>query len=142
MQDFNLIFFDKKSNLAGWIFADYHNKFDESDKNIIIFGQKDIDGTTEVFGHQLRVVTSDSMDKCDATDVSMYDIKSIPIKSMVFVELVPEDEQEAIKQLKMAAVLQYTLPGVPYLYYGDENGMEGHIDPFCRFCFFVMICGV
>ena len=64
---------------------------------ILVFGQKDIDGTTEVFGHQLRVVTSDSMDKCDATDVSMYDIKSIPIKSMVFVELVPEDEQEAIK---------------------------------------------
>ena len=44
-------------------------------------------------------------------------------------------KQEAIKQLKMAAVLQYTLPGVPCLYYGDENGTEGHIDPFCRHCF-------
>ena len=21
------------------------------------------------------------------------------------------------------------------MYYGDENGMEGHIDPFCRQCF-------
>ena len=41
----------------------------------------------------------------------------------------------AIEKLKMAAVLQYTLPGVPCLYYGDENGMEGHIDPFCRRCF-------
>ncbi len=35
----------------------------------------------------------------------------------------------------MAVVLQYTLPGVPCVYYGDENGMEGHIDPFCRQCF-------
>ena len=41
----------------------------------------------------------------------------------------------AIEKLKMAAVLQYTMPGVPCVYYGDENGMEGHIDPFCRRCF-------
>ena len=41
----------------------------------------------------------------------------------------------AIQKLKMAAVLQYTLPGIPCLYYGDENGTEGHMDPFCRTCF-------
>lgn len=41
----------------------------------------------------------------------------------------------AIEKLKMAAVLQFTLPGVPCIYYGDENAMEGHIDPFCRRCF-------
>ena len=46
-----------------------------------------------------------------------------------------EAKQKAIEKLKMAAVLQYTLPGVPCLYYGDENGMEGHIDPFCRQCY-------
>ena len=46
-----------------------------------------------------------------------------------------ESKEIAIKKLKMAAILQYTLPGVPCLYYGDENGMEGHIDPFCRQCF-------
>ena len=44
-------------------------------------------------------------------------------------------KQTAIEKLKMAAVLQYTLPGVPCVYYGDENAMEGHIDPFCRQCF-------
>ncbi len=46
-----------------------------------------------------------------------------------------EQNEIAIKKLKMGAVLQYTLPGVPCVYYGDENGMEGHIDPFCRRCF-------
>ena len=45
------------------------------------------------------------------------------------------DKHNAIEKLKIAAVLQYTLPGVPCLYYGDENAMEGHIDPFCRRCF-------
>lgn len=44
-------------------------------------------------------------------------------------------KRDAIKKLKSAAVIQFTLPGVPCIYYGDENGQEGHIDPFCRRCF-------
>ena len=46
-----------------------------------------------------------------------------------------ENKLKAIKKLKLAAVLQFTLPGVPCIYYGDENATEGHIDPFCRTCF-------
>lgn len=38
----------------------------------------------------------------------------------------------SVKFLKLAATLQYTLPGVPSLYYGDEAGVEGYSDPFCR----------
>ena len=38
----------------------------------------------------------------------------------------------AVNRLKLAAVLQYTLPGVPSLFYGDEAGVEGYGDPFCR----------
>lgn len=38
----------------------------------------------------------------------------------------------AEEYLLMAAFLQYTLPGSPSLYYGDEAGMEGHKDPFNR----------
>ena len=34
--------------------------------------------------------------------------------------------------LKLAAVIQYTVYGVPSLYYGDEAGLEGYGDPFCR----------
>ena len=30
--------FNKKYNIAGWVFADYHNKFDGTDKNIVVFG--------------------------------------------------------------------------------------------------------
>ncbi len=33
---------------------------------------------------------------------------------------------------KMATLLQYTLCGVPSIYYGDELGMEGYSDPLCR----------
>ncbi len=37
-----------------------------------------------------------------------------------------------IHRLKIASLLQYTLPGVPCIYYGDEAGMEGYNDPFNR----------
>lgn len=37
--------------------------------------------------------------------------------------------------LKMASAIQFTLPGVPSIYYGDEAGMEGYKDPFNR-CYF------
>ncbi|MCQ2450873.1 MAG: glycoside hydrolase family 13 protein [Clostridia bacterium] len=38
----------------------------------------------------------------------------------------------AVLRLKIAAVIQYCLPGVPSLYYGDEAGLTGYGDPFCR----------
>ncbi len=44
------------------------------------------------------------------------------------------EEQYALAQERLffAAALQYTLPGSPSLYYGDEAGMAGHKDPFNR----------
>ena len=47
-------------------------------------------------------------------------------------ELTEEQYKKAVKLLKLAATLQYTLPGVPSLYYGDEAGITGFSDPFCR----------
>ncbi len=38
----------------------------------------------------------------------------------------------ALDRLHSASVLQFTLPGAPAIYYGDEAGMEGYGDPFCR----------
>lgn len=44
------------------------------------------------------------------------------------------DEQRAHgeKLVRLAAILQYTLPGVPSTYYGDEILLEGYRDPFNR----------
>jgi cyclomaltodextrinase len=33
---------------------------------------------------------------------------------------------------KLALIMQFTLPGSPLIYYGEEIGMEGDHDPFCR----------
>ncbi len=40
-----------------------------------------------------------------------------------------------ISLLKCAMVLQFFLPGIPSVYYGDEAGMEGYRDPFNRRCY-------
>lgn len=37
--------FDKSWNSAGWIFADYRNKFDGTDKNIIMYGHNRMDSS-------------------------------------------------------------------------------------------------
>ena len=49
--------------------------------------------------------------------------------------LTDEQTRVAIKRLKLASTLQFTLPGVPCLYYGDEAGMDGGADPFNRRCY-------
>lgn len=46
-----------------------------------------------------------------------------------------EQYQKGVARLKLAASLQYFLPGVPSLYYGDEAGLSGYKDPFCRCCY-------
>ena len=43
-----------------------------------------------------------------------------------------EEYRKAKELLKCATVLQYTLPGFPSIYYGDEAGVQGGGDPFNR----------
>ena len=49
--------------------------------------------------------------------------------------LSPQQRDTGLKRLKLAALIQYLLPGVPCVYYGDEAGLEGYRDPFNRGCF-------
>ncbi len=48
-----------------------------------------------------------------------------------------DEEQKAFgkKLLKFVSTMQFTLPGVPCIYYGDEAGTDGGEDPFNRGCF-------
>ena len=46
---------------------------------------------------------------------------------------IPKGElPKTIEKLKIATLLQFTLCGVPSIYYGDEIGMEGYADPLNR----------
>lgn len=49
--------------------------------------------------------------------------------------LTPEQRARGLRLMRLASALQYCLPGVPCIYYGDEAGMEGYRDPFNRGCY-------
>lgn len=46
--------------------------------------------------------------------------------------LSPDARKRAVALLRIASILQYTVYGFPSVYYGDEAGLEGYHDPFCR----------
>ena len=49
-------------------------------------------------------------------------------------EMTSEEYQRGICLLMMISSMQFTLPGVPSIYYGDEVGLAGGVDPFNRGC--------
>ena len=64
-----------------------------------------------------------------ATDVI---IKSLPREEQVRIFFPEKDLERAVRLEKLGAALQFVVPGVPSIYYGDEQGMEGVGDPFNR----------
>ncbi len=84
-----------------------------------VLSKRDADGAVSIGSLQMRVVVSDSMAECPETDVSAYEIGSIRLKSLVFIEQVPEDEQEAeawYSSLKVGDVLTFR-----YVYVTQET---------------------
>ncbi len=49
--------------------------------------------------------------------------------------LTDEQKNRGVALLKIASALQYTIYGFPSVFYGDEAGIEGYRDPFCRMPF-------
>ncbi len=43
--------------------------------------------------------------------------------------------ETALKRTRLVMGIAMTMPGVPCLFYGDELGVQGYGDPFCRSCF-------
>ena len=62
--------FDKSKNSAGWIFADYKNKFDNTDKNIVIYGHNMRDDS--MFGSLKNILNSDWYDDEENTNITLY----------------------------------------------------------------------
>ena len=75
-----------------------------------ISAKKSGDDATTIFGMQMRTVLSPSMEECDEFDASGYDIKDIPVNSVVFIKTVPTDKEKAYefyKGLEVGDVLTF-----------------------------------
>ncbi len=67
--------------------------------------------------------------------VSGVKFNNLEKDKMAYFKLDGELLNTAIFRTKCATLLQFFLCGVPSVYYGDEVGMQGFIDPFNRGCF-------
>ncbi|MBR5519492.1 MAG: glycoside hydrolase family 13 protein, partial [Clostridia bacterium] len=61
-----------------------------------------------------------------------YDVSELAREEQALVRLSDTERKHAAVLHKSAALLLYSLPGMPCIYYGDENGLEGGTDPFNR----------
>ncbi len=81
--------------------------------------KKDSDGTVNIFSYQLRIVQSSSMEKCEYVDVDKYKIKDIKVKSCIFIETLPSNNEEAstwYSKLEVGDVLTFK-----YVYVKQET---------------------
>ncbi|MBQ8503615.1 MAG: glycoside hydrolase family 13 protein [Clostridia bacterium] len=73
----------------------------------------------------MRAITQLAGESCEYRDRNWQSERYLSEKQYEF----------GLKLMKLASVIQFTLPGVPSVYYGDEAGMQGYKDPFNRYCF-------
>lgn len=73
----------------------------------------------------MRAITALAGESCSYRDRKWQRSHSLSEKEYIYGK----------KLLKAASAMQFALPGVPTVYYGDEVGMQGYKDPFNRRCY-------
>lgn len=61
-----------------------------------------------------------------------YDVKALDRRQQAELTLTEEQTLRATRLQRLCAAIQYCVPGVPCLYYGDEECLDGGRDPFNR----------
>ena len=60
------------------------------------------------------------------------EVAKLPYEKKAGYRMPLAQRERAVKRLRLAVAIQMSIPGVPSIYYGDEAGLEGYKDPFCR----------
>ena len=110
--------FKKSWNIAGWIFADFHNKFDETDKNMIIYGHDTKDGS--MFGTLNKILTKEWYEKEEnqkivlVTENNTYYYEVFSIYTIIaedyYINTIFSSEEEFdtfIKKLKSRSIVDF-----------------------------------
>ena len=95
---------------------------------------------TEIYASYPRVVSHSLMNLLGTHDTARILTllgdggkgECLPNDTLAHLSLTEEERENALTLIKLASVLQFTAYGVPSVYYGDEAGVEGYGDPFCR----------
>ena len=63
------------------------------------------------------------------------EVEKLPYEKKAGFKMSAASRKRALTRLRLAVCIQMTVPGIPMIYYGDEAGVEGYKDPFCRLPF-------
>ncbi len=66
------------------------------------------------------------------TMLSEENIEAMPYEKRAGYRMSASKRDKAVMMLQLAVAIQMSIPGIPSIYYGDEAGLEGYKDPFCR----------
>ena len=80
----------------------------------------------------MNLVSSHDVDRIRTALAADRNLHDLSREELAVTEFSEESLEHAVKLEKLAAVIQFSVPGVPCIYYGDEQGMTGTCDPFNR----------
>ena len=80
----------------------------------------------------MNLLSSHDVERLHSALGADCELKSLDRASQASFRLTPEQSEKADRLQKLCAAIQYCVPGVPCLYYGDEECLDGAGDPFNR----------
>ena len=80
----------------------------------------------------MNLLGSHDVDRLRNALATNVNLRSLPREQQVKFYFSDEAMDKALKYERLCAQLQFSIPGVPSVYYGDEQGMTGVNDPFNR----------
>ena len=80
----------------------------------------------------MNLLGSHDMERLKTALSTPITVKRLPREEQLKLRFSKEALEKATRLEKLGAALQFVIPGVPSIYYGDEQGMEGVGDPFNR----------
>ncbi len=80
----------------------------------------------------MNLLSSHDIERIRTALGTKLDVRALTREQQATFRLSDSQNEKAAARQKLASVLQFALPGVPCIYYGDEKGMTGLLDPFNR----------
>ena len=133
-------YYDKDALIIGEVWEDATNKISYNTRRRYFLG----DQLDSVMNYPWKNAIIDFVKNKNAEDFTLEILKlvenyprpeNVPVHERPTYKMSPEQYNKAKELLKYASFIQFTLPGVPCIYYGDEIGMYGFRDPYNRLGF-------
>jgi glycosidase len=85
-----------------------------------------------LYGALMNLVSSHDTERIRTALAARLDARTLKREQQAKFVVTDEQDARGAAMQKLCVAVQFSVPGVPCVYYGDETGMQGMLDPFCR----------